>query len=151
MTSRRGRGRPPKCSYKNTNHPSPVNNLHSTVGYFPQHIARKSRTRTKTIAGKTWPRTSPGDVETLPQWVTEKNYSLPQWITKKQNINPKSIKLSENISRTSSNESSSSSLLESSLVPWMAEIVIPGPIPDLDSLSNEVSFLKDFFADVPVD
>jgi hypothetical protein len=32
----------------------------------------------------------------------------------------------------------------------MTDIVIPGPIPDLDSF-NEASFLKDFFVGIPED
>ncbi|KAJ6380975.1 hypothetical protein OIU77_029803 [Salix suchowensis] len=85
MTSQRGRGRPPKSSYKNPNRQSPVNNLPSTAGNFPQHIPRKSRTVTKTnIAVKTWSRRGSDDsVETQPSWVVEKVSSLPQWITKK--------------------------------------------------------------------
>ncbi|KAF9679678.1 hypothetical protein SADUNF_Sadunf06G0039500 [Salix dunnii] len=150
MTSQRGRGRPPKSSYKNPNLHSPVNNLPSTAGYFPQHIPRKSRTVTKTnIAVKTWSRW--GSVETQPLGVVEKVSSLPQWIIKKRSTDPKSNEESRNTSRTSKNESGPrSSLSESSLVPWMAEIEIPGPIPDFDSF-NEVGFFKDFFVGMPED
>ncbi|KAJ6699951.1 hypothetical protein OIU79_013070 [Salix purpurea] len=152
MTSQRGRGRPPKSSYKNPNRQSPVNNLPSTAVYFPQHIPRKSRTVTKTnIAVKTWSRRGSEDsVETQPSWVVEKVSSLPQWITKTI-TDPKSNEESRNMSRASKNESGPcSSLSESSLVPWMAEIEIPGPIPDFDSF-NEVGFFKDFFVGMPED
>ncbi|CAK7339267.1 unnamed protein product [Dovyalis caffra] len=151
MTSQGRRGRPPKSSFKNTILHSPVNNLHSTVGYFPQHIVRKSRTRSKKIPVKTWPRSGSEDVETLPRWDMEKESSLPRWMTKKKNINPKSNKQSESISGASNNECSPCSFSKSSLVPWMAEIVIPGPIPDLDYLSDEVGFLKNFFVGIPED
>ncbi|KAH8506499.1 hypothetical protein H0E87_013349 [Populus deltoides] len=142
MISQRGRGRPPKSSYKNHNLQPPVKNLHSTAGFFPQHIPRKSRTVTKTnIAVKTWPRRGSDDsAETQPLWVVEKESNMPQRIAKKKRTYPKS------------NEESGpcSSLSESSLVPWMTDIVIPGPIPDLDSF-NEASFLKDFFVGIPED
>ncbi|CAK7339265.1 unnamed protein product [Dovyalis caffra] len=144
MTSQRGRGRPPKSSYKN-------NVLDSTVGYFPQHIARKSRTRTKTISVKSSSRSGLEDAKTLSQCVKEEESSLPQWVTKKKKVNLKSNKQSENISRASNNESSPSSFSKSSVVPWMAEMVIPGPIPDLDYLSDEVDFLKNFFVGIPED
>lgn len=153
MTSQRGGGRPPKRSYKNPNRQSPVNNLPSTAVYFPQHIPRKSRTATKTNnAVKTWSRRGSDDsMETQPLWVVEKVCSLPQWITKKKTTDPKSNEESRNMSRTSKNESGPcSSLSESSLVPWMAEIEIPGPIPDFDFF-NEVGFFKDFFVGVPED
>ncbi|KAJ6380976.1 hypothetical protein OIU77_029804 [Salix suchowensis] len=152
MTSQRGRGRPPKSSYKNPNRQSPVNNFPSTASNFPQHIPRKSRTVTKTnIAVKTWSRRGSDDsVETQPSWVVEKVSSLPQWITKKT-TDPKSNGESRNMSRASKNEfGPCSSLSESSLVPWMAEIEIPGPIPDFDSF-NEVGFFKDFFVGMPED
>lgn len=142
MISQRGRGRPPKSSYKNPNLQPPVNNLHSTAGFFPQHIPRKSRTVTKTnIAVKTWPRWGSDDsAETQPLWVVEKESNMPQRIAKKKSTYPKS------------NEESGpcSSLSESSLVPWMTDIVIPGPIPDFDSF-NEAGFLKDFFVGIPED
>jgi hypothetical protein len=70
----------------------------------------------------------------------EKESNMPQRIAKKKSTYPKS------------NEESGpcSSLSESSLVPWMTDIVIPGPIPDFDSF-NEAGFLKDFFVGIPED